>query len=340
MSADPYQPLPRHHVPTPNPRLRRRVLLIAGGLVAAVALIIGGSVVAAGYDRTAGGEVAVIRNGGPLDNNRVRQILPPASARTWIGIGSSAHTYPAQQRFYTITSDAKRGDREGYDVENDPTSDGVEVGIEATVYFTLTADPKALAAFDDKYGTRKYRGLTGTYRYAWDGDQGWNTFLDQIVRPVISNDLRQQIGDFRCAELQASCALVQNSGSVTAPTPAQGNVNITRIQDSINASLQQDLNETLGGDFITGVRFRLAKITLPQQVQDAINKAQAAFAGVTEAQARVAQAKADAQANEQRQKGYSACPACAVIDEYKAIPPTITTFAPGSGFAVTPGATR
>ena len=103
---------------------------------------------------------------------------------------------------------------------------------------------------------------------------------------------------------------------------------------SINDSLQQDLTATLGGPYITGVRFNLAKITLPKQVQDAINKAQAAFAAVTEAQARVAQAKADAAANEQRQKGYSACPACAVIDEYKAIPPTIITFAPGAGVAI------
>ncbi|WP_231121727.1 SPFH domain-containing protein [Motilibacter peucedani] len=317
------------------------MLAVVAGTALVVALLIAGSVVASGYDRTAGGEVAVIRNGGPLDNNRVRQVLPPASARTWIGIGSTAHKYPAQQRFYTITADSKRGDREGVDVENDPTADGVEVGIEATVYFTLTSDPSALESFDDKYGTRKYRGLTGAYRYAWDGDSGWTTFLDQIVRPVISNDLRQEIGDFRCAELQASCSLVQNAGSgASSATATASNTNISKIQESINASLQADLNSTLGGPFITGVRFNLAKITLPQQVQDAINKAQAAFAGVTEAQARVAQAKADAQANEQRQRGYATCPACALIDEYKAIPPTITTFAPGAGFAVTPSTPR
>jgi regulator of protease activity HflC (stomatin/prohibitin superfamily) len=287
--------------------------------------------------KTQAGEIAVVRNGGPLDNNRIRQIVQPASSLTWIGLYSVKHSYPAQQRFYTITADASRGDRTGVDVELLPTADGVEVGVEGTVYFSLNTDPTALRSFDDKFGTRRYRGADGEFRYAWEDDAGWSTFLDQIVRPVISNDLREEIGNHPCAELQASCALVQNGGSVQAVSAATGksNLNIAKIQDAINTSLSQDLTQTLGGPFITGVRFNLAKITLPAKVQDAINQAQAAFAAVTEAQAKVQQAKAEAAANSQRQLGYSQCPACAQIDTLKAIPPTVTTFAPGSGFAIT-----
>jgi regulator of protease activity HflC (stomatin/prohibitin superfamily) len=317
---------------------RSRALLVLTTLVAMVAVLVALIVITTSFDRTQGGEVAIVRNGGPFDNNRIRQVLPPASARTWTGLFSHSHKYPAQQRFYTITSDASRGDKSGVDVEQDPTSDGVEVGIEGTIYFTLNTDPVTLRTFDDKYGTREYLGVDRVYRHAWDGDEGFATFLDQIVRPVISNDLREQIGDFRCSELQASCALVQNNGTKAVSLTGQGqknNVNIAKIQDSINTSLAADLNSTLGGDFITGVRFNLAKITLPTKVQDAINDAQAAFAAVTEAQARVAQASADAAANRQRELGYKQCPACATIDALKAIPPTITTFAPGSGFSIT-----
>ena len=225
------------------------------------------------------------------------------------------------------------------DVENDPTADGVEVGVEGTVYFTLNTDQAILRQFDDKYGTREYRGLDGELRHPYGNDEGWTSFLDQIVRPVISNDLREQIGDFRCAELQASCALVQNSNGNVVKTPTgggtQSNFNITKIQNSINTSLAADLTSTLGGDYIVGVKFNLAKITLPAELQTAINRAQAAFAAVTEAQARVASAKADADANAQRERGYRDCPACATIDTLKAIPPNVTTFAPGSGFAIT-----
>jgi regulator of protease activity HflC (stomatin/prohibitin superfamily) len=295
------------------------------------------SMLTTGLYKTPAGEIGVVRNGGPLNNSRVRQIVPPASSLTWIGFFSSTHTYPAQQRFYTITSDASRGDRAGVDVENLPTSDGVEVGVEGTVYFTLNTDPQTLTRFDDKYGTRRYSSRDGGFLYPWEDEEGWSAFLDQVVRPVISNDLREEIGNVPCAELQASCALVQNGGNLqqVSRQAGKGNVNIAKIQSAINASLADDLNSTLGGQFIVDVRFNLAKITLPAQVQDAINRAQAAFAGVTEAQAKVQQAKAEAQANLARQQGYVACPACAQIDTLKAIPPNVTTFAPGAGFAVT-----
>lgn len=319
----------------PRPRVSGRGLLVAAVLV--VGLGFAAVALPTAMTKTAGGEVAVIRDGGPLSNNRVRAVIAPASGLTWIGLFSQKHSYPAQQRFYTITADASRGERAGVDVEKLPTADGVEVGIEGTVYFSLNTEPAVLTKFDDKYGTRRYRGADGEFRYAWEDDEGWSTFLDQIVRPVISNALREEVGSVPCSELQASCALIQNGGSLQSVNQAagRGNLNISKIQDSINASLAKDFDATLGGPFIVDVRFNLAKIELPEKVQQAINQAQAAFAAVTEAQARVQQAKADAQANAERQKGYANCPACAQIDTLKAIPPTVTTFAPGSGFSIT-----
>jgi regulator of protease activity HflC (stomatin/prohibitin superfamily) len=333
--------LPRVPVPgssgVPGSRGSRARVVVALIATAAVLAFVVAPALSSSFTKTQGGEIAVIRNGGPLDDNRVRQIVQPASSLTWIGLYSVKHAYPAQQRFYTITSDTRNGDRTGVDVEHLPTADGVEVGLEGTVYFTLNTDPAVLRSFDDKYGTRRYRGADDEYRYAWEDEAGWSTFLDQIVRPVISNDLREEIGRLPCAELQASCALVQNGGSIQAVTAATGksNLNIAKIQESINASLAKDLEQTLGGPFITGVRFNLAKITLPEKLQDSINQAQAAFAAVTEAQAKVQSAKAEAAANAQRQLGYAQCPACAQIDTLKAIPPNVTTFAPGAGFAVT-----
>jgi regulator of protease activity HflC (stomatin/prohibitin superfamily) len=299
-----------------------------------------------GLTKTSGGEVAVVRNGGPFDNHRIRQVIQPASGLTWIGWWSSAHKYPAQQRFYTITSDAGRGDRAGVDVVHTPTSDGVNVGIEGTIYFTLNLGDSALRQFDNKFGTRKFRGLDGVLRFPYDGDDGWSGFLDSIVRPVIDNDLREQINTFRCAELVSSCALVQNAGSAATAPPANStnkglggqsnNGNIAKVQQAINSSLGVDLRQTLGGDFFTGIRFNLVRITLPAKLQGAVDDAQAAFAQVTQAQARVQSAKADAEANRIRQRGYQDCPACARIDELKAIPPNVQTYAPGAGFAVTP----
>jgi len=304
--------------------------------------VIGGIAAWMQFDKTDGGQIAVVRNGGPFDNNNIRQVIQPASSLTWTGWWSSIHKYPAQQRFYTITADPKAGDKTGVDVELIPTSDGVEVGIEATVYFTLTRDNTALKQFDNKYGTRTYKMTTGAdatveYKYAWEDEAGFSAFLDQILRPVISNDLRQQIGSIPCAELQASCALIQSGKKADAnvATAGKSNFNIAKIQDGVNTSLKDDFNATLGGPFITDVRFNLAKITLPATVQNKINDAQGEFAAVAGSLAKVQQAKADADANAERQRGYKNCPACVTIDTLKAIPPSVTTFAPGAGFGIT-----
>ncbi|MBW8484720.1 SPFH domain-containing protein [Actinomadura sp. PM05-2] len=314
---------------------RRRTAIV----LAVVLVVVGIPVLDAlfgAYSRTGGGEVAVVRNGGFFDNNRIRQIIDPGSGRTYVGLYSKVHKYPAQQRFYTITSNSSKGDETGVDVVTVPSSDGVNMGIEGTLYFTLNLDHAALRTFDDKYGTRKFRGGSGDTAYAWEGDEGWSAFLDQIVRPVIDNDLRSQVNSFRCAELVSSCALVQNTAQVTPVRTGQGaqpqsnNGNIAKVQNAINTSLAQDLQSTLGGNFFTNIHFNLVRVTLPSKVQDAVDRAQAAFAQVSEAQAKVASAKAEAAANKARQDGYNKCPTCARIEELKALPQGITVYAPGN----------
>lgn len=308
----------------------------AVGVVVVLGLLIG--LMSGVFVKTGPGEVAVVRNGG-VAASTIRMVVQPSSSLKWSGFYTTKHKYPASQRFYTITSNPSGGDRPGVDVESVPTSDGVQVGLEATVYFTLNTDPTVLSAFDTKYGNRTFRSFDGSQLYAWDGTNGWSAFLDQIVRPVISNNFREQIGNFRCAELVSSCALVQNNGSVlnnaAALTDHKNNVNIAKVQEAVKNGLVSDINTTLGGSFLEGFQVNLVKVTLPGNLQSAVNSAQAAFAQVTEAQARVQSAKADAQANEERQKGYGLCPSCAVIDQLKAIPPTITTYAPGAPFAIT-----
>src|SRR4030095_13813806 len=78
----------------------------------------------------------------------------------------------------------------------------------------------------------------------------------------------------------------------TAATGQQNNTNIAKVQDAVNSTLPRELRDTLGGDFFVGIRFNLVRITLPQAVQDAVNKAQAAYAAVSGAQAEGVQGEA------------------------------------------------
>lgn len=338
-----------HRPPTPRPRRRGELVAATLAVVVVVAGLLVGLRAASSFDRTTGGEVAVVRNGGPLDDNNIRQLLPPSTGRTYVGMFSQVHKYPSTQRFYTITSDQGRGSRSGVDVVHTPTSDGVDVGIEGTLYFTLntTDAPQCAAprdvrclspirAFDNQFGIRTFESTDGHSYHPFDGDKGIAAFEDVITRPIIDNALREQIGNFPCAELVSSCALVQNQGSaqVAANVGQKNNVNIAQIQQDINTSLQKDLTDTLGGPYVTDLRFNLVRITLPDDVQKAVNDAQAAFAKVSEAQAQIAQASAQASADGQKQLGYEKCPTCAQIDALHALPQGITVYAPGGTSAL------
>jgi regulator of protease activity HflC (stomatin/prohibitin superfamily) len=314
------------------------------------------------FDSTDGGHVAVVRNGGPFDNTKIRQVLDTSSGRTNIGMFSDMHNYPTSQRFFTIDS---TGGGDSDDVVTVPTADGVNVGIEGTAYFTLNTTKgsswKVLKDFDNKYGTRTFKCSSGGSKHVYDGDNGFSCFLDQIVSPVINNDLRVSIGDLRCADLVSSCSLVQNTTTTGTATidPNQvgkGNLNLGKIETDISTSLQDDLNQTLGGNYLQVERFNLAKVDLPKTVQDAIDTAQSNFTSVTQAQAdqkkqlieaatdqkkalieaqtRLQQATVDAQANDEKQAGYNKCPACQQIDILKALPQGITVYAPGNGSGV------
>lgn len=313
------------------------IAVIAAGVVVVLVIALIWFLVWEGesFGSTDGGHVAIVRNGGPFDNTKIRQVLPASSGRTNIGMYSSLHQYPTSQRFFTIDSN---GGGDSDDVVNVPTADGVDVGIEGTAYFTLNVSGEArysiLKSFDNKYGTRTFK-CTGSNnsKHVYDGDDGFSCFLDQVVSPVINNDLRQSIGDLKCADLVASCSLVQNSTATAAVDPTkvgQGNINLSKIETEISTSLQSDMNDTLGGHYLTVERFNLAKVTLPTTVQTAINNAQGAFAGVTKAQAALRTAQINAATNAARQKGYANCPACQQIDILGALPKGITVYAPGN----------
>lgn len=305
------------------------------------------------------GEIGVIRNapsaawvGDWFDSHTIRGVIPNGAGSTWTGLGSDVHYYPVdtQQRFFRLQScQGQHGEEEPCQGADDvaisvPTADGVQVGIEGTFYLdtTFNNSPKGinlLKSFDTQYGTRTFP-FGNEELHAWDGTNGWKAFLGSLVEPVIANNLRSVIAGVRCEELVSSCALVQNAGSTKTVDFSSLSNHVTAVQDSLNAGLQSDLNATLTAPgtsdaYFGNIHFRLTKVDLPKNVQEAIDNAQASFAQVTQAQAKVKSATLEAQANEQRQHGYEHCPACAQIDTLKAIPSNVTTFAPGAAFAVT-----
>lgn len=319
--------------------MRKRGSRRLGTLIAAligVALIVAVSGVR--FERQQVGYVGVVRNGGPLDDRTIRQILLPGQRLTWTGFFSeSPHQYPASNvsRTYTVTSNPRRGSRPGVDVVTVPTKDGVQVGVEATVFMRFVGERNvaALTRFDISFGTRRFPTASGKERlYPWDGDDGFYTWLDNFFRPVLEYNLRREFGRFDCAELVASCALVR-SGKVAsgAPPSTVPTADAGVIASRIGASLERDLTRTLGQPYFWDIRMRIARVSLPKDVQAAVNEAQANYVKVNTEKAQLKQTSYEYQQKRLLGSAYNASPGLANIDALKALPKGATVILSPNG---------
>ncbi len=279
------------------------------------------------------GYVAVVRNGGPLDVRTVRQVLLPGQGLTWIGFFSKPpHQYPAAtvNRTYTVTSDPKRGNRPGVDVVTVPTKDGVQVGVEATVFLRFVGESNLdlLRTFEASYGNRRFPTPDGRELYPWDGDEGFYAWLDTFFRPVLDYNLRREIGGLQCAEVVSSCALVSRGATSSSTTPT---ANAQLISRRISDALEVDFTRTVGQRYLRDFRMRIARVTLPKGVQAAIDDAQAQFAAVNGARAELKQAQFRAERNRLLGQEFNRSPGLVAIETMRAIPEGSTVIVSAGG---------
>jgi regulator of protease activity HflC (stomatin/prohibitin superfamily) len=311
---------------------RQRALRIATFALALMGLVLIIAFSGVTVARQDVGHVGVVRNGGPLDRRNIRQVLLPGQKLTWTGwFSQSPHEYPAShvELLYTVTSDASRGARQSVDVVNVPTRDGVQVGLEATIFYHFVGDRdlEMLRRFDTGQGTRKFPTRDGRELHPWDGDEGFAALMDSVFRPVLENDLRREIGRFRCEQLVASCALLRHASppsTVRTQLAESSNVNIARVEDRITSSLEEDLTRTLEAPYFWGIHFRLAAVRLPARVQQVIDDVHARYASVSGARADVARARYEDARNRLLAKTYQRSPALARIHAIRAAPRSAT----------------
>jgi hypothetical protein len=266
--------------------------------------------------------VAVIRNGGPFQAKTIREVRGPAEGTKISGLFSQVRDYIAgnETRYYTVSSDPSLGDTSGSDFIKVPTRDGVNVALDAQITFYTNFTNKSgeitpcneetdcsgfkylVEKFDTSYGNRQFASKTGGEHHVWEGNTGWNAFLDSIFRPVVENAFREQIGSVDCADLVSSCALVQSSvegAEANAKfTPQDNRTHFQEIQDNVQNEIESDIKKALGSEYLVGFHVQLTKVELPKEVQGAIDAAQSNFAQIAEARAQKEQAQYKAEANE------------------------------------------
>lgn len=305
------------------------------GIVGVVVLIV--AVIAVfGYmlswHATAPSTVCVVKQGGPFDGRDVKEVRPGGEGVKSIGIWNHQYCFPTSQRNYIVSSNPNESDSKTTDFVTVQTKDAQTVHPSGQALFTLNDDPAVVKNFYLKFGTRTFDG-----KHAYDGGEGWDNFLKIQFRPILDNALREAIGSFSCTQLNNSCQYV-----VQAQKAANGEVqqvdttfNLNSAQTQIEKILTEDLNNTLGGNFFTGIKWRFAggqggAIAFTGAIQDQIQNAQAAQTKVAtarlQAASRVEKAKGDTSvAHEQslqiaeKSKAYKSNPQQAEIDKLKAL---------------------
>jgi regulator of protease activity HflC (stomatin/prohibitin superfamily) len=235
-------------------------------------------------------------------------------------------------RTYTVTGDPKRANRTGVDVVTVPTKDGVQVGLEATVFVRFVGESNltVLNQFEFSYGNRRFPAADGRLLHPWEGDEGFSAWLDNFFRPVLDYNLRREIGTFECAELVASCSLVSRGSPYATGVPVADSA---LIATRISAALEEDLTRTIGQPYFSDIRMRISRVTLPKDVQAAINEAQAAFAGVNTARAELKQSEYRAARNRRIGESLNESPGLATIEAMRAIPKGSTVIVTTGGKA-------
>ena len=304
----------------------------AAGLAAGagVVLVIIAIVLLGSFKAVAPSDVCVVQEGGPLDGRGIAQVRQPSGGVSFIGLFNSQRCFPATQRNYVISpTPAHREQGDTLSFFETPSSDAIQVRIEGQALFRFNTDPEVVKAFYTKYGVRTFDGL-----HPYEGSDGWSAFLAVQFRPVLDNALREAVGKYRCVQLNNTCAYVRDSAAAATgkvDVDQDNSQNLSKVQAEIGATLQADLESTLGGRFFEDVQFRLVQVRFDDKVQESITSATAARADVAtkrlQAQQRVETAIGERRAAEQKarairstRRAYRENPAQARIDSIRALP--------------------
>lgn len=246
------------------------------GFAAALLFIIAVITLMTSCGTVAQDEVGFAVGGGVIDpdkNKVTSDLIEPG--RHIIGIADGMWTFPANRtvRFQDFKLAVT-------------TVDGKTATLEGQMDFRFVGekDPKLAREFAEGIGSRKYAG-----KKIGDSDEGLGNFLDQLVTPEINASLKDGFGRVYCADFEPSCRSIDPRENVPVTAPED-------VYDSISTSLQERVDTKLGGNYLQNIRIRVAKISLPGEVQSNIDQVTAEQAKTKKAEQSEQTATAEAKA--------------------------------------------
>ncbi|CAB4872287.1 unannotated protein [freshwater metagenome] len=264
---------------------------IASGLLVLVVLV--GIVLAAtaSYDSVPPDKIMLHYTGGPIDGTHFVEVIQPGTGTRLYGLLENLYFLPVTQRTYIIDKDPNTGDTATTDFLVGVSSDNVTFSFETAVYFKLNTDPQTIRLFFEQICL--HDNCTDL-----SAGGGWDKMLAQYFRPQIENALRIEAGKYTREQLYRDPQTLVD------------------MQKNISSVLNKRISAAIGGEFFCGpdatatscpdLTVIIKNPTPPDNIAAAYNDTAAAAQKVITAQndaaAKVAAAKGEKDAQDERAK--------------------------------------
>lgn len=221
---------------------------------------------------TAPDEVYVHKASGITEGKEDKGCVPAATREiNWgTGWGDDYYAYPSSQRFYDFLKSEKDGsDADRFSVVS---SDGQQLTVPGSTFFTLNTDCKTLQSFHDLLGNREKA-------YMEDGElqPGWSRVLNLLFKQPIDNALDTVAKKYTWRQLRFDLAVKDE------------------MAKAVDEALKREVNRKITGDYEYFLNFS-TQIQQPIAPQELVAIEQKREADVSQAAANEAKAEADAAA--------------------------------------------
>ena len=249
--------------------MSKRILL---GVLVALSVVLFGS--GCSVPSTAPDEVYVHKASGITEGKEAKGCVPAATREiNWgTGWGDDYFAYPKSQRYYDfLKSEADGSDSDRFVVVS---SDGQQLTVPGSVFFTLNTDCDTLQSFHDLLGNREQA-------YMIDGQTtaGWSKVLNLLFKQPIDNALDTVAKKYTWKQLRFDLAVKDE------------------MAKAVNEALKREVNAKIKGDFDYFLDYA-AQIQQPIAPEPLVKIEQDREANVSQAAANQAKAEADAAAAE------------------------------------------
>ena len=279
----------------------RRSLKFLIGVLVLVGLVVFGSLFLRGWRSTPVDSIGLHYSGGPIEGQKFQEVIDPGTGKRFLGLQDTLVLLPVTQRDYTA-SNAVGAD--GGPVVA-PAQGGVEMQFEVAAYFTLNTGTATVQQFYERV----------CVKFDCTSDFGWDEMLRVNFRGPIDQAIQQSIRNFTVNELYAGVSDDDEGEDAVAI--------LEQVQDNIAEDLKENINTVLGGDYFCGPTFNrstpeicpdfefqiTSAVPTSQEVRDSFAQnaasAQAIVTAQNKAQAAVAEAEGQRQAQEALQGLYS-----------------------------------